>query len=169
MERRLAALPSELLGRVSVAAIASTLASWTRPADAWLERCLARLRANRDIIGQWLAGAGAEAVSGAFLSDGTYLSWLDFRASRSWRRPRRPGSWNTRKVMLSAGTHFGPGGAGFARLNFATTPGLLEEILSRVARGSRSARRPCGAQKPGQNSPEEPGQQTRSAIGAEAS
>ncbi len=36
------------------------------------------------------------------------------------------------KVMLSAGTGFGPGATGFARLNFATTPRLLDEILGRI-------------------------------------
>jgi cystathionine beta-lyase len=140
VERRLAALPSEMLGRVSVAAIASTLASWSDPADAWLERCLARLRANRDIIGQWLAGAGAEAGVRGFVSDGTYLTWLDFREARLGDDPA---TWllEHAKVMLSGGTHFCPGGAGFARLNFATAPGLLEEALSRMARvlGQRAA------------------------------
>ena len=79
VEQKLAALPSELLGRVSVAAIVSTLACWTCPGDEWLERCLSRLRANRDIIGQWLTGAGAERGVRGFPSDGTYLSWFDFR------------------------------------------------------------------------------------------
>jgi cystathionine beta-lyase len=35
--------------------------------------------------------------------------------------------------MLSSGLSFGPGGPGFARLNFATSPGLLREILSRIS------------------------------------
>jgi cysteine-S-conjugate beta-lyase len=133
VERRLAALPSEMLGRVSVAAIACTLASWSEPADAWLERCLSRLQANRDIIGQWLASAGAEAGVRGFVPDGTYLTWLDFREAGLGDDP---GPWllEGAKVMLSGGTHFGPGGAGFARLNFATAPGILEEALSRMAR-----------------------------------
>lgn len=133
VEERLAALPSEFLGRVSVAATTSTLACWTGPADAWLERCLSRLRANRDILGQWLSGPGAECGVRGFLPEGTYLSWFDFRPAGLGDEP---GDWllEHAQVKLSDGPHFGPGGAGFARLNFATTPGLLEEILSRMAR-----------------------------------
>ncbi len=133
VEEQLAALPSEFLGRVSVAATASTMACWTSPADAWLDRCLSRLRANRDILGQWLSGPGADCGVRGFLPEGTYLSWFDFRPAGLGDEP---GRWllEHAKVKLSDGPHFGPGGAGFARLNFATTPGVLEEILSRVAR-----------------------------------
>jgi cysteine-S-conjugate beta-lyase len=133
VEEKLAALPSELLGRVSVVALASTLACWSDPGDEWLERCLARLRANRDIIGQWLAGPGAEAGVRGFPSEGTYLSWLDFRLAGTGDDPA---DWllGNALVKMSSGLHFGPGGAGFARLNFATTGGVLEEILSRIAK-----------------------------------
>jgi cysteine-S-conjugate beta-lyase len=133
VEEKLAALPSELLGRVSAAALVSTLACWSDPGDEWLERCLTRLRANRDIIRQWLAGPGAEAGVRGFPSEGTYLSWLDFRLAGTGDDPA---DWllGNALVKLSSGLHFGPGGAGFARLNFATTGVVLEEILSRVAK-----------------------------------
>jgi cysteine-S-conjugate beta-lyase len=131
MERRLASFPSELFGRVSVAALVSTLASWTKPGDEWLDRCLARLRANRDIMAQWLTGAGAEAGVHGSPSEGTYLQWLDFRPAGL---SDDPAAWllENAKVMMGSGPHFGPGGPGFARLNFATTPAVLEEVLSRV-------------------------------------
>jgi len=132
VERQLAGLPSDLLGRVSVAAVVSTLASWSPAGDAWLERCLSRLRSNRDMIGEWLAGAGATAGVQGPCPEGTYLSWLDFRPAGL---ADDPAAWllEHARVMLSGGPAFGPGGAGFARLNFATTPGILAEILSRVA------------------------------------
>ena len=144
VERRLAALPSEVLGRVSVAALISTLASWGPAADEWLERCLGRLRANSDIIGDWLAGAGAQAGVRGFVAEGTYLCWLDFR---SWLEfgarglGDDPADWllENALVKMSGGPHFGPGGAGFARLNFATTPGILAEILSRVVKAAESS------------------------------
>jgi cystathionine beta-lyase len=47
--------------------------------------------------------------------------------------------------MLSAGPKFGPGGAGFARLNFATTPRILNEILGRTAEAL--SRREVGPEK----------------------
>ena len=141
VEQKLAALPSELLGRVSVAAIASTLACWSGPADEWLERCLGRLRANRDIIGQWLAGPGAEAGVRGFPPDGTYLAWFDFRPTGLGDGPAE---WllENALVKMSSGSHFGPGGAGFARLNFATTAGVLEEILSWVTKALGSNQAP---------------------------
>jgi bifunctional pyridoxal-dependent enzyme with beta-cystathionase and maltose regulon repressor activities len=36
------------------------------------------------------------------------------------------------RVRLSPGTMFGPSGAGFGRLNFATSGLILEEMLNRV-------------------------------------
>jgi cysteine-S-conjugate beta-lyase len=132
VEQRLAGFPSELLGRVSVAALVSTSASWTAAGDEWLDRCLSRLRANRDFLGRWLAGAGAEAGVVGYPSEGTYLAWLDLRPAGLGDDPA---DWllEHAKVMVGGGPHFGPGGAGFARINFATTPGLLEETLSRFA------------------------------------
>jgi cysteine-S-conjugate beta-lyase len=122
------------MGRVSIAAVASTLASWSPEGDAWLERCLARLRANRELLGQWLSVSGAGSAAGAqgHLPEATYLSWLDFRGSGLGDDPAE---WllSEARVMLSAGPPFGPGGTGFARLNFATTPGILSEILGRTA------------------------------------
>ena len=37
------------------------------------------------------------------------------------------------RVALSSGPTFGTAGAGFARLNFATSPAILREIVQRVA------------------------------------
>ena len=127
------------LGSVGIAGIATTLAAWSPEGDAWLARCLARLRANRELLGEWLRSSGAADMSRpggmsgvhGFLPDATYLSWLDFRSAGLGDDPAE---WLLRKakVMLSNGPRFGPGGAGFARLNFATTPGILEEILGRT-------------------------------------
>jgi cystathionine beta-lyase len=122
------------MGRVGLAGVAATLASWSPEGDAWLERCVARLRANRELLGQWLAPSapgGAAGVQG-HLPEATYLSWLDFRNAGLGDDPAE---WllAEARVMLSAGPRFGPGGTGFARLNFATAPAILSEILGRTA------------------------------------
>jgi cystathionine beta-lyase len=132
VERQLAALPPHLLGVVGVAALTTTLASWSAEGDAWLERCLVRLRDNRKIVGRWLTADGAGAGVRGYPPEATYLSWLDFRPARLGDDPA---AWllEQAKVKLSPGPTFGPGGAGFARLNFATSPGLLREILDRIA------------------------------------
>ncbi|MGH9107079.1 MAG: aminotransferase class I/II-fold pyridoxal phosphate-dependent enzyme [Acidimicrobiales bacterium] len=125
-------LPSHLLGSVSMAAVAATLAAWAPAGDAWLERCLARLRANREALAAWLQGSGGAAGVRGPLPEGTYLAWLDFRQAGLGDDPARWLVGNAR-VMLSPGPSFGPGGPGFARLNFATAPGVLGEILARVS------------------------------------
>jgi cystathionine beta-lyase len=134
------------MGRVSIAGVASTLASWSPEGDAWLERCLARLRANRELLGQWLGASDAGGTAGVqgHLPEATYLSWLDFRAAGLGDDPAE---WllSEARVMLSAGPRFGPGGTGFARLNFATAPRILSEILGRTASALR--RREVGAKK----------------------
>ncbi len=134
------------MGRVSIAAVATTLAAWSPEGDAWLERCVTRLRANRELLGQWLgatAAGGSAGVQGN-LPEATYLSWLDFRSAGLGDDPAE---WllSEARVMLSAGPRFGPGGAGFARLNFATTPRILSEILDRTASALRE--RDFGGQK----------------------
>lgn len=134
--RLLASLPSHLLGEVSLAAMTTTLASWSEAGDAWLERCLARLRANREIVAGWLATTGAGTGVLGMAPEATYLAWLDFRPAGLGDDPA---AWllDKARVKMSPGPSFGPGGAGFARFNFATTPGLLEEILSRVEKAIR--------------------------------
>jgi cystathionine beta-lyase len=146
VERGLAALPFHLLGRVGVAAVAATMASWTTEGDAWLERCLGRLRANRDRLAAWLTGPGAAAGARGSPPEGTYLAWLDFRPCDLGDDPAQ---WLLAhaRVLLSAGPSFGPEGAGFARLNFATTPGLLDEILTRVATALAGDRHAPGHQR----------------------
>jgi cystathionine beta-lyase len=139
----LSRLPSRMLGGPGRAAIEATLASWTSDGDAWLERCLGRLGANRDKLSHWVAGAGAELGVRAHKPEATYLEWLDFRAAGLGDDPA---AWllSEARVMLSPGPSFGPGGAGFARLNFATAPGVLDDILGRVGAALSRRGRPPG-------------------------
>jgi cystathionine beta-lyase len=57
--------------------------------------------------------------------------WLDFRALGLGDDPA---AWllEHARVGLSAGPDFGEHGAGFARLNFATTEGILDAVLDRI-------------------------------------
>jgi cystathionine beta-lyase len=127
----LAALPSRLTGRPSLAAVETTLSAWTSEGDEWLARCLARLAANKAMLFEWLAGPGGALGVKGHPPQATYLAWLDFSGAGLGEDPAE---WLLAyaRVMLSPGPSFGPGGGGFARLNFATTPGLLAEVLARV-------------------------------------
>jgi cystathionine beta-lyase len=102
-----------------------------RAGDAWLDAVLAQLAENRERLGAALA---AQVPRIRWVPpQGTYLAWLDCRdlglggedpAARFLARGR---------VALSPGPAYGSAGAGFARLNFATSPELVEEAVRRIA------------------------------------
>jgi cysteine-S-conjugate beta-lyase len=98
--------------------------------DAWLDAVLARLAANRDLLADLLA----ERLPGVRWTppQGTYLAWLDCRALGLGDDPAAAFLARGR-VALVPGTAFGRVGAGFARLNFATGPELLREMVDRMA------------------------------------
>ncbi|QNE89992.1 aminotransferase class I/II-fold pyridoxal phosphate-dependent enzyme [Corynebacterium incognita] len=64
----------------------------------------------------------------------TYLMWLDFSGTAIGDE-EHPARWLRQhaRVALNEGTDFGPGGAHHARLNFATTPEILEKAITRMA------------------------------------
>jgi cysteine-S-conjugate beta-lyase len=130
----LAGLPSHLFGRPSTTAVATTLACWSPEGDRWLSACLGRLRANRELMSRWLSGPGGAAGARGTPPEATYLQWLDFTGTKLAEAPARL-LRQTAGVWLSEGHAFGPGGDGFARLNFATTPGVLTELLDRITSG----------------------------------
>ena len=68
--------------------------------------------------------------------EATYLAWLDCRALEL---PCPAGQFflDQAKVGLNFGETFGADYPGFARLNFATPPAILEEIVTRMAEAVR--------------------------------
>jgi cystathionine beta-lyase len=125
----LATLPDHLLGAVGSPGAEATLAAWTE-GELWLEATRAHLTAQRDHLASRLSAELPEV--GFALPEATYLAWLDFRGLSLGDDPAR---WllEHARVALSAGPDFGPHGAGFARLNFATTREILDEIVDRIA------------------------------------
>ncbi|MFN8163360.1 MAG: aminotransferase class I/II-fold pyridoxal phosphate-dependent enzyme [Solirubrobacterales bacterium] len=98
--------------------------------DEWLDAVLAQLAANRDQLGAELA-ARLPGVRWA-PPEGTYLAWLDCRGLGLEEDPSARFLARGR-VALGTGPRYGTGGAGFARLNFATGPELLAEGVRRMA------------------------------------
>jgi len=128
------ALPRHLLGGPSSPGAAATLAAWT-DGEAWLDETRGYLMAMRD---RALARLAAEIPEVRVVSpEATYLMWLDFTALGLGDDPA---AWllEHARVGLSAGPDFGPHGAGFARLNFATTQGILDELIDRIVGADRS-------------------------------
>lgn len=104
--------------------------------EPWLEELVDYLDGQAEFLGRFLA----ERLPAARyrVPEGTYLAWIDFSAYGG----KRPGDAEalvrrlTReaRVMLEAGSLFGPEGEGWIRLNFACPRSILAEGLERVAK-----------------------------------
>ncbi len=113
----------------NVLAQAATIGAY-RGAGAWFQDTLAYLQANRD----HLVGRVAADLPGVALHrpEGTYLGWLDFRATDLGDDPAETLAAEA-GVGLNGGPSFGAGGDGFARLNFATSRAILDRAIDRIA------------------------------------
>jgi cystathionine beta-lyase len=123
-------LPAHYLGVPNLLAVEAIDAAWT-DGDEWLAAVRRVLDDNR---------RGLTALLGARLPDvryhepeATYLAWLDCRALGLGDDPAAV--FRLRGVELAAGHRFGSVGNGFVRLNFATSPAVLDAIVGRMARG----------------------------------
>jgi cystathionine beta-lyase len=124
----LATMPSHLHGSPSTLGIVGTVTAWT-DCDDWLAAVRRTITARRDQLAQRLA-AEAPAV-GFEPPEATYLGWLDFRRTDLGDDPAEELVERAR-VVLSSGPIFGRNGRGFARINFATSEAILDEIVDRI-------------------------------------
>jgi cystathionine beta-lyase len=117
-----------LVGTPNLLGYTAALAAY-REGGPWLAAVLRYLEANRDRVMDYIA----EHLPGvrAPRPEGTYLAWLDFRDTAI---PGNPHAWLLEhgRVALNDGATFGPGGEGFARLNFGCPRVTLEEGLRRI-------------------------------------
>jgi cystathionine beta-lyase len=113
---------------VGTLGIVGALAAWSAEGREWLGRCLEVLDRNRRTVAAW---ASSRPGIGHRMPEATYLAWLDLRA---YDLGPVPSYWLLReaKVALSQGPDFGSPGEGFARMNFATSPAIVEQILERI-------------------------------------
>lgn len=128
LQARFARLPGHVRGGRSTLGMAAAHAAWTA-GEPWLDAVKRQLRANRDRVAAFVA----ERWPGVrhWAPEATYLSWLDCRALALGEEPYRFFLREAR-VALSDGPTFGTPGVGCTRLNFATSPAILEEILARM-------------------------------------
>lgn len=94
----------------------------------WLDGVLDRLESNQQLLSELLEQHLPEV--GYFAPEGTYLAWLDFR--RYGLDDPAAFLLDHARVALTGGGPFGAGGGGFARLNFATYPGIIDEMVERM-------------------------------------
>jgi cystathionine beta-lyase len=134
-EQPLRTLPPHLLGYPGILADAATVTAWTegRP---WLDAVRATLHRNRDTLIERLAREMPELQMHA--PEATFLAWIDCRKLGC----DDPHGFflEHAKVALSDGREFGAPGQGFVRLNFATSAGILADILDRMATALREHR-----------------------------
>jgi cystathionine beta-lyase len=106
-----------------------------RDGRAWLDDVRGYLDGNRRLLAGLLAERLPEV--GSTPPEGTYLAWLDCRALGL---PVAPADFFDREadVVLVDGARCGPAGAGFVRLNLATTRDLLTQMVVRMAAAVRA-------------------------------
>ncbi|MXG91269.1 aminotransferase class I/II-fold pyridoxal phosphate-dependent enzyme [Nocardioides flavescens] len=95
--------------------------------DAWLDALVERLDQQRSLLRSLLAEHLPEARTWPL--EATYLAWVDLRAygHDDPAAPIRAGG-----VRVTPGAAYWPGLAGFVRLNIATSPERLTEIVRRM-------------------------------------
>lgn len=126
---RLERLPESLVHRVShLGTHASTVGF--NESRQWLADAVETLQANRALLRELLD----EHLPKAILHEPTssYLAWIDFR-ELGWGDEPAKRIVREAKVALSPGVQFGELGKGFARLNYACSPAVLEEGIRRIA------------------------------------
>jgi cystathionine beta-lyase len=100
--------------------------------EAWLAQLLEYLEGNLAHLEAYVA----ENIPRVRVvrPEGTYLVWLDCRSLRLGDRELERLMLEEAGVVLDGGFHFGPGGEGFLRMNFACPRAILAEALDRMGR-----------------------------------
>jgi cystathionine beta-lyase len=98
-----------------------------REGGPWHAACLDYLRGNAQRVAAAVAAMPGLAMVPV---EATYLAWID---AHTLGRPDSAHFFEQAGVGLSAGADFGPGGAGFVRLNFGCPRATLDAALARMA------------------------------------
>jgi cystathionine beta-lyase len=122
------ALPEHVRGGIGILGQHCTVAAW-RECDDWLAHVSSLLDQQRQTLVTALRSELPEAR--VYLPEATYLAWLDLSALALEPTPAEFFRRHAR-VALSDGSYFGPGFERHARLNFATSPAILKQILQRM-------------------------------------
>lgn len=122
-------LPPHFIGGPNTLGSAATLAAWQhgRP---WFDTISAQLTANRD----HLAARVASDLPGVTMHkpEATYLAWLNFADTPIAADPAGA-MYEHGRIGVHAGAKFSPENAVNARMNFATSPAILDLLIDRIA------------------------------------
>lgn len=124
----LARMPEEVSHGASHVGVIAHVAAYREGGD-WLDALLTGLDGNRVLLAELLAKHVPEVRHRT--PEGTFLAWLDFTAYGLGDDPAAV-LRERASVALHPGPGFGTGGNGHARLNFGTSPDILDEALTRI-------------------------------------
>ena len=129
----------DLVSTVNVLGFTAAYAAY-RDGQAWLDELIRYLEANRDFTMDYVRTRlpGVRAAT----PQATYLAWLDCTKVGAAAGDPFAFFLERAKVALHDGALFGPGGAGFVRLNFGCPRSILTEALDRM-RAALTAERPA--------------------------
>ena len=120
--------PKHWFGSPNLFGVEAAVAAWTE-ADDWLAAVMDVLDENRhrlaELVEEHLPGAQYQIPSA------TYLAWIDCSMFGDGDGPFE--LFQSRGVELSPGMQFGENGSGHVRLNFATSPAVIEQIVAAMA------------------------------------
>lgn len=132
---RFETIPIAARGAVSSLGLTASLCAF-KFGQPWLDAVVSYLQSNRD----WLADFLKARIPDIHFTppEATYLAWLDCRAL-NLAVPPHEHFFDNARVALSPGADFGAADEpshveGFARLNFATSRDILEQIVERMAK-----------------------------------
>jgi cystathionine beta-lyase len=125
----------DLVANPNVFGFAAALAAY-RDGDPWLDALMRYLAANRDFTAGYVRDHFPGV--GMYAPEGMYLAWLDFREAGIPGNDPFTFFLAKARVALNDGVTFGPGGQGFARLNFGSPRAMLTEGLDRMREAFRA-------------------------------
>lgn len=96
----------------------------------WLEAVKKYLQGNLDFLRDYISHELPQIK--LLEPEGTYLIWLDFRGLGLCERELEDLIVNKARLWLDSGSIFGKAGAGFERINIATSRTVLKEALDRI-------------------------------------
>ena len=95
--------------------------------DEWLDSVIARLEINKKLIDDLVSGTPLKVSN----PHNSYLSWIDFRETDLGEDPAAV-ILERAKIAVNSGLAFGDPGKGFVRLNFGTSPEILQSAFSGI-------------------------------------
>jgi len=133
MHEKLNALPPALHYRASLLGAFATAVAFDKCAP-WLDTVINQLDHNRNLITKLITEHLPEVIYNP--PQHSYLAWFDLCALNLGDEPTAVILDKT-KVALNAGHIYGAQWGQFARMNFATSPEIITQAITQLARGIR--------------------------------